>query len=343
MASMMDLDSSLDDIIKHKKGGRGDYKKNTPKTNKHPQQGTPQTARRAGVRTKVPINTKKSIFKPTQRAPAKVTPSKPLFTSKSFTTTAPKIDPSAIVITKSVATIPISGSPTRTPGRFQGRLGKQPSQGRQQQQQKQQQQQQQQQREPDVDIRQRAPPSPPPVVERRPLYQPRSEDRNFSIRGLSHANTPSSGMSIRGESGPSIVLISNLDPEANTEDVRTACLQFGPVLRCEVLTDRMGRSFGEAEVEYSTKTAALDCIAQMDNEVADGRVLRVILRNKQAGTPAPVQSTFAAQTVRSTIAPTRSGYTSAPSSGKLYSDQMIPTGPASNAAPNYARYPARRY
>ncbi|KAI9011947.1 hypothetical protein CLU79DRAFT_771338 [Phycomyces nitens] len=340
MASMMDLDSSLDDIIKHKKGGRGDHKKNTQKPNKQPQQGNPASSRRAGVRTKVPISTKKSIIKPTQRVPAKVqAPSKPLFTSKSksFSTTAPRIDPSAIVITKSVATIPISGSPTRTPGRFQGRLGKQTSQGRQQQH-----KQQHQQREPE-DNRQRAPPSPPPVVDRKPLYQPRSEDRNFSIRGLSHVNGQSSGMSIRGESGPSIVLISNLDPEANTEDVRTACLQFGPVLRCEVLTDRMGRSFGEAEVEFTTKSAALDCIAQMDNEVADGRVLRVILRNKQAGSSTPVQSTFVAQTVRSTIAPTRSGYSTTPSSGKLYSDQMIPTGPASSAAPNYARYPARRY
>ena len=41
---------------------------------------------------------------------------------------------------------------------------------------------------------------------------------NFNIRGLSSGIN--SGMSIRGESGPSIVVISNLDPGANAEDVK---------------------------------------------------------------------------------------------------------------------------
>ena len=33
----------------------------------------------------------------------------------------------------------------------------------------------------------------------------------------------------------------------------------------------MGESFGEAEVEFSTKSAALDCIAKLDNIKADGK------------------------------------------------------------------------
>lgn len=37
------------------------------------------------------------------------------------------------------------------------------------------------------------------------------------------------------------------------------------------MTDRIGRSYGEAEVEFATKAAALDCIAKLDNEVADGK------------------------------------------------------------------------
>jgi hypothetical protein len=37
------------------------------------------------------------------------------------------------------------------------------------------------------------------------------------------------------------------------------------------LRDRHGRSFGEAEIEYSTKNAALDCIARLDNQMADGK------------------------------------------------------------------------
>lgn len=46
---------------------------------------------------------------------------------------------------------------------------------------------------------------------------------------------------------------------------------FGNVLNCEVLRDRQGRSFGEAEIEFSSKDAALDCIAALDNQLADGR------------------------------------------------------------------------
>lgn len=69
---------------------------------------------------------------------------------------------------------------------------------------------------------------------------------------------------------------------------------LGNILRCDVLRDRQGRSFGEAEIEFSTKSAALDCIAQLDNQMADGRPLRVILRENKPKTPAfspkPIQS-----------------------------------------------------
>jgi RNA recognition motif-containing protein len=52
---------------------------------------------------------------------------------------------------------------------------------------------------------------------------------------------------------------------------KTACSQFGEVIGCEVFYDRTGRSVGEAEVEFATKVAALDCIAKLDNESADGK------------------------------------------------------------------------
>lgn len=69
---------------------------------------------------------------------------------------------------------------------------------------------------------------------------------------------------------------------------------MGNILRCDVLRDRSGRSFGEAEIEFSTKSAALDCIAQLDNQMADGRYLRVILRENKPKTPVfapkPIQS-----------------------------------------------------
>lgn len=111
-------------------------------------------------------------------------------------------------------------------------------------------------------------------------------------------------------------------------------MQFGKVYRTEVLLDASGRSFGEAEVEFATKAAALECIRKLDNEIADGRVLRAVLRDRPPAplqqqpppprmhppphhphthppSPAPPMGHFATQTLRSVIAPTRSGYTSA--------------------------------
>lgn len=49
-------------------------------------------------------------------------------------------------------------------------------------------------------------------------------------------------------------------------------------MRCEVLRNRMGESFGEAEVEFSTKSAALDCIAKLDNIKADGKEIGQVLK-----------------------------------------------------------------
>lgn len=54
--------------------------------------------------------------------------------------------------------------------------------------------------------------------------------RGLSIRGASYGTSsspfgspmgsPSGGINIRGESGPATVVISNLDPSANAEDIR---------------------------------------------------------------------------------------------------------------------------
>lgn len=59
---------------------------------------------------------------------------------------------------------------------------------------------------------------------------------------------------------------------------KCVCEEFGNVLRCEVLRNRMGESFGEAEVEFSTKSAALDCIAKLDNIKADGKEIGQVLK-----------------------------------------------------------------
>ncbi|KAI8143264.1 hypothetical protein BJV82DRAFT_612014 [Fennellomyces sp. T-0311] len=85
------------------------------------------------------------------------------------------------------------------------------------------------------------------------------------------------------------------------------CQQFGQISHCEVAVDRTGRSFGEAEVEFVQKQSALECITKLDNEVADGRILRAILRSR----PSSMVPGYMNQTLRSVIAPSRSGFTSA--------------------------------
>ncbi|CAO3659406.1 unnamed protein product [Rhizopus stolonifer] len=98
-----------------------------------------------------------------------------------------------------------------------------------------------------------------------------SERPSISIRGRSKPTTPSSGLSMRGDTGLTTILICGLDRGTNSEDLRVVCEGFGHVLHCEVLRNRMGESFGEAEVEFSTKKAAFDCIAKLDNARADGK------------------------------------------------------------------------
>ncbi|RCH77685.1 hypothetical protein CU098_004791, partial [Rhizopus stolonifer] len=203
----------------------------------------------------------------------------PLFTAK-HTKEPSKADPSQIIITKA-----ISNQPKRPEVKsvLTGRLGTRPS-----------------------------PKQISPEPMRMDTYIRPVEERStdFSIRGRSNMANARPQLSIKGESGPTTVLVTGLDPGANSEDVKIALEDFGNILHCEVLRDRAGRSFGEAEVEFSTKGAALDCIARLDNQMADGKFLRIILRE-----PKPKQS-YAAKQIRSIISPSY-----APS-GKMHADQM---------------------
>ncbi|KAI9487070.1 MAG: hypothetical protein EXX96DRAFT_551715 [Benjaminiella poitrasii] len=319
--SPMDLDSSLDDLIKkRKKTGNG--KKSTPmqKTKKQQEsQSRPairtnkakviKQQRQGPITTSHNINSRLSTSTKTNSAP-----SGPLFTAKNKPNNQskiPKADPSQIIITKALPKSPKSS--------IRNRLG---SSGRESD----------QPRLKSVistngssrlgssssaisSTRAYQPPSPREHHSMRidaiPYERKPSERLNeFTIRGRSNTAVARPGLSIKGESGPTTVLVTGLDPGANSEDVRISLEQFGNILHCEVLRNRAGRSFGEAEVEFSTKSAALDCIAMMDNQLADGRFLRIILREPKA------PQNFATKQIRSIIQPTHS------TSGKMYSDQM---------------------
>ncbi|KAJ2080457.1 hypothetical protein H4R24_003068 [Coemansia sp. RSA 988] len=84
-------------------------------------------------------------------------------------------------------------------------------------------------------------------------------------------------ISIKGEAGPATVFVSNLDPEASNEDVKTCFKQFGTVRECTLLYDSNGKASGHAQVTFTVKPAAEEAVAKLNNALADGRRLSVNL------------------------------------------------------------------
>ncbi|CAO0793721.1 unnamed protein product [Mucor circinelloides] len=332
----MDLDSSLDDLIKKRKSSGSDKSKfKKQNNNKSKKQHQSQVSSRPALQT-----SKAKVTKPTQQRNssginARLStssgnpPSGPLFTAKNAPPTqrhTPKADPSQIIITKAIpASNAVSsrlgngaGNDKKVKSVIASRLGSQP---RQQQQQQQQQRKIQSQILHPLPTTQQHPvmpsssiqPSRDPVQIRGMFQSEYAEQgQGISIRGRSNTATARPGISIRGESGPTTVLMTGLDAYTNSDDVRLTVENFGNVLNCEVLRDRQGRSFGEAEIEFSSKDAALDCIAALDNQLADGRILRIILREPKK------PQTYAQKQIRSMVQPSYGV------SGKMYSDQLTP-------------------
>ncbi|KAK4521678.1 heme binding [Mucor velutinosus] len=331
----MDLDSSLDDLIKKRKSSGSDRSRSRKHSNNKSkkQQQQHQMSSRPALQT-----SKAKVSKPTPpRSNSGInarlstssgnSPSGPLFTAKNTPPakrTTPKADPSQIIITKAIPTSNAisnrigsgAGNDKKMKSVIASRLGSQPRQQQQQQPQIQSQilrplpaTQQQQLYMPSSSIQSSRDP-----IQIRGMYQPEYVEpgQGISIRGRSNTATARPGISIRGESGPTTVLMTGLDAYANSDDVRLAVEDFGNVLSCEVLRDRQGRSFGEAEIEFSSKDAALDCIAALDNKLADGRILRIILREPKK------PQTYAQKQLRSMVQPSYAV------SGKMYSDQLTP-------------------
>ncbi|KAI8098602.1 uncharacterized protein BX664DRAFT_3263 [Halteromyces radiatus] len=323
MSSAMDLDASLDDIIKKKRPqqqkkinkpqlkNNNKQNKNTNNNNKNKKKNTgkqaqvqQKTTKNTGILSRLgrigvqqqSKTTMKQGNRPALTTPLRTNKGRNTILAKALSKTAtkastPSADPSSIVITKQIS------SSRNSSDELQRSSGSFAFQQRYQ--------------------------SPFSIAQQQPSFR---QEPSFSIRGVSRSpSSSSSGISIRGESGPASVLISNLDREANADDIKTACSQFGEVIGCEVFYDRNGRSVGEAEVEFASKASALDCIAKLDNEEADGQIIRVTLRERpnkylrQSDTRPIIASTVAY-----------------PSTGKMYADQM-------NTTSRYGVQNGRRY
>ncbi|RKP36054.1 hypothetical protein BJ085DRAFT_8430, partial [Dimargaris cristalligena] len=73
------------------------------------------------------------------------------------------------------------------------------------------------------------------------------------------------------------VKITNLDPAASAEDLRTSFKKFGHIVKCSLVYARNGQPSGDAEITYEKWGSANAAINAMDGITADGRKLSVRL------------------------------------------------------------------
>jgi hypothetical protein len=69
-------------------------------------------------------------------------------------------------------------------------------------------------------------PRPPTTAPTTPAPVPTATS-NFSIRGRSTTAAPTAGLSIKGESGPTLLLVTGLDPGANDDDLKVKIKKKG--------------------------------------------------------------------------------------------------------------------
>ncbi|KAJ5397482.1 hypothetical protein N7509_005595 [Penicillium cosmopolitanum] len=80
-----------------------------------------------------------------------------------------------------------------------------------------------------------------------------------------------SGLSIKGASGPFIVVGSNFSPGTSAADIQSALeARTGPMLSCRVISHSPAVT---AEIAYAEKEIAENTVANFDNQWADGRKL----------------------------------------------------------------------
>eukprot|EP00833_Pecoramyces_ruminatium_P005383 jgi/Orpsp1_1/1179415/evm.model.c7180000069244.1 len=73
----------------------------------------------------------------------------------------------------------------------------------------------------------------------------------------------------------STIQITNLHPNANTEDIKTFFREFGEIVDILLKRDINGNSTGVCEIEYADRKSSLDAIAKYNGIIADGQKLSV--------------------------------------------------------------------
>lgn len=73
----------------------------------------------------------------------------------------------------------------------------------------------------------------------------------------------------------STIQITNLHPNANTEDIKTIFREFGEIVNIILKRDINGNSTGVCEIEYANRQSSIDAIAKYNGIIADGQKLSV--------------------------------------------------------------------
>lgn len=91
-----------------------------------------------------------------------------------------------------------------------------------------------------------------------------SSGSSISFKGASRAST---GLSIKGAAGPSVVRAQNFAPGTTAEDIKTALLPLGKISSCIILS---ASPTVMAEIVFEKKESADKCVNQYNNQIADG-------------------------------------------------------------------------
>ncbi|KAJ5673752.1 hypothetical protein N7462_009191 [Penicillium macrosclerotiorum] len=111
-----------------------------------------------------------------------------------------------------------------------------------------------------------------------------------SGHGQAHVRKPGGGLSIKGASGPFVVIGSNFAPGTTAADIQSALEPVsGPMMSCRVISHHPTVT---AEFEYEDKLSAEGAVANFDRQRADGRILSMKLQPPGTSTSTLAQNSF---------------------------------------------------
>ncbi|CAI7572232.1 unnamed protein product [Penicillium discolor] len=184
----------------------------------------------------------------------------------------------------------------------------------------------------------------------RAAFQPENGQVNARSGNFAQSSRLSGGsnMTIKGASGPFIVVGRNFAPGTTAADIQSALEPItGPMISCQIVASQPSVV---AEFAYAEKTAAELVVANFHNQRADGRLLTMTLKSARATTHQDPFTALRAQAdqerLRARRGPGHGNDLLSDNQGDsqtgLYSDEMMVDAPARNTQKNQNQRKWRR-